>query len=247
MWLFMRYGVHVVDERVLPDLPVCIDLIVAASIPAMMLIMISRIVVPVTRRSSYRRKQFCMRPCSCMLRVITRLALLVIPVLIAACIHNIALAEEQVEAAASPKKPWGEFTVVEETSSMPWWQHVLLWVPNRFLDLIDVFRLDVGAGVSYGAVARISKYGQVGYRDMAPLSVRIGNFGREVPFMIERSSELGIGPAYLDSKDREVCPGEIGIGADIVLVGAYGGICAEELLDFLAGVFFLDVMGDDIK
>ncbi len=156
-------------------------------------------------------------------------------------------ADEKLEAAASPKKPWGEFTVVEETDSLPWWQHVLLWVPNRFLDLIDVFRFDVGAGVSYGAVARISKYGQVGYRDMAPMSLRIGDFGRDYPVLVERSSEFGIGPGYFDSKDRKICPGEVGVGADVFLVGAYGGICVEELLDFVAGIFFLDIMGDDFK
>lgn len=148
---------------------------------------------------------------------------------------------------ASPKRPWGEFTLEEseEHEAQPLWARILLWAPNRVLDFIDIFRVDVGVGPAYGAVARVTKYGQVGFRSVAPLSVRVGDFGRKVPVLLEHSSEMGIGPAYLESKDREVCASEIGIGADL-LIGAYAGICFEEVLDFAAGLFFLDVKGDDL-
>lgn len=151
------------------------------------------------------------------------------------------------EAAVSPKKPWGDFTVYEEKEESPWWRAVLLWIPNRVLDVVDIFRLDAGVGLSYGAVARISRYGQVGYRSMSPWSVRVGDFGRTAPVLLERSNEFGIGPGYVESKDRKVCPGEVGVGADVVLIGAYGGVCVEELLDFAAGLFFLDILGDDLR
>ena len=159
-------------------------------------------------------------------------------------------AEDQV--SASPKKPWGDFAIEsEETQSssnrQPWWAQILLWVPNRVLDLIDVVKLDVGAGMSFGAVARITKFGQFGYRSLSPLSVRVGLFGRKLPVLVEHSSEFGIGPGFLQSSERTVCKGEIGAGADLFIVGAYGGICVDELLDFVAGIFFLDVSGDDLK
>jgi hypothetical protein len=121
-----------------------------------------------------------------------------------------------------------------------------MWIPNRVLDFIDIFRVDVGVGPSFGAVARVTKYGEVGYRMMAPASLRVGDFGREMPIMVESSNEFGVSPLYVDSKDRTVCPGEIGLGADVFLVGAYGGLCVDEFADFLAGLFFIDLKDDDL-
>lgn len=165
--------------------------------------------------------------------------------------HLTGYEDDDQSVAVSPKKPWGDFTLSESSSgsskSTPWWARVLLWAPNRVLDFIDIFRVDVGAGPSIGAVLRFTKYGQVGYRMMAPLSVRVGAFGRRVPVLLERSNEIGAGPAFLESHDRKVCKGELGLGADLFIVGAYGGVCVEEVLDFVAGIFFFDVMRDDIR
>jgi hypothetical protein len=146
----------------------------------------------------------------------------------------------------SPKQPWGEFTPTEEHGGHPWWAAVLLWAPNRVLDLIDIFRVDIGVGPAVGAVVRITEYGQVGYRQMMPVSLRVGDFGRKFPAIVEHSNELGIGPAFLSSGEREVCTGELGLGADLLLVGGYGGICVEEFADFLAGLIFFDIMEDDL-
>jgi len=151
------------------------------------------------------------------------------------------------EAPASPRSPWGDFTVVEEESPRAWWEHALLWFPNRAMDFIDIFRVDVGVGPAYGGVLRLTEHGQMGYREMNPGSMRIGAFGRKAPYLIESSNEFGIGPGYVNSKDREVCKGEIGLGLDVVVVGAYAGICVEEVVDFVAGIFFLDLMGDDYR
>jgi hypothetical protein len=149
---------------------------------------------------------------------------------------------------ASPRDGWRSLPVAgtETDGEGPWWSQALLWIPNRVIDFLDIFKLDVGAGPAAGAVIRVTEYGQVGYRQMLPASVRVGLLGRRFPAMIEHSNELGIGPAFLDSKDRRVCPGEIGVGADLLFVGAYGGICADEFVDFLAGIFFLDLKDDDL-
>ncbi len=164
---------------------------------------------------------------------------------------EIAVADRRSdEVGASPRKPWGDFALNNEEEyqdSPPWWAQVLLWFPNRIMDLIDIFKVDVGVGPSFGAVVRVTKYGQVGYRSVSPLSVRVGLFGRSMPFMLEHSSEFGLGPGFVASHDRTVCKGELGAGADLFLVGAYGGVCVDEVIDFIAGIFFLDVSGDDIK
>lgn len=151
---------------------------------------------------------------------------------------------------ASPRQPWGDFALDQpenSSSKSPWWAQVLLWIPNRVMDFIDIFRADVGVGPSLGGVVRFTRYGQVGYRQMTPLSVRVGLFGRKAPVLLEHSSEFGVGPGFISSKDRSVCKAEVGLGADAFIAGAYAGVCVDEVLDFVAGLFFLDVSGDDIK
>jgi|LauGreDrversion4_2_1035121.scaffolds.fasta_scaffold50985_2 hypothetical protein len=146
----------------------------------------------------------------------------------------------------SPKEGWSKLEPIEKGEGSPIWSQILLWLPNRVLDLIDVFRIDVGVGPSFGAVVRATKYGEIGYRQMAPASLRVGDFGRQMPFLIESSNEFGVGPAYVNSSDRKVCPGEFGVGADLLVAGAYGGVCVDEFADFLAGIFFIDLKDDDI-
>lgn len=162
-------------------------------------------------------------------------------------VRVLSVSAQGEDVASSPKKPWGEFTIVEEKEGSPWWADVLLWVPNRALDAWDIFRVDVGAGPALGGVIRISKYAQAGYRRIAPASVRLGAFGRQAPALVEKSDEYGIGPGYVNSKERSVCAAEVGAGADLFLVSGYLGICGEEVVDFLAGIFFLDVSNDDIS
>lgn len=114
------------------------------------------------------------------------------------------------------------------------------------MDLIDVFRVDVGAGPAVGGVVRFTQSGQAGYRRMLPFSLRVGDFGRKAPFLVETDDEDGAGRKFKKSEDRELCVGEIGLGLDLGL-GAYAGICSEELLDFFAGIFFIDLEADDIQ
>ncbi len=147
---------------------------------------------------------------------------------------------------ASPKPGWGDFEVVEKDLSKPWWQQVLLWPVNRVLDVIDVVKFDVGVGTSFGGVARVTKYGQVGYRSVSPASLRVGNFGRRAPVMVESSNEFGAGPAFIASKDRDICKAEFGLGLDL-FVGGYVGICGDEVIDLVSGIFFLDTSDDDIR
>jgi|GEM_PF-2068682 len=147
----------------------------------------------------------------------------------------------------SPKDGWGDLVVVEEEKEpLPLYAEILLWPVNRILDLVDVVRVDVGAGASYGGVMRVTRQGSVGYRKVEPGSLRIGAFGRQSPFLLETENEFGVGQSYQFSEDREVCQAEFGIGLDIFL-GGYIGICPEGIVDFFAGLVFLDPDDDDIR
>jgi hypothetical protein len=145
----------------------------------------------------------------------------------------------------SPKEAWRDLEAVEVNDGTPWWAEVLLYIPNRVLDLIDVFRVDIGVGGSVGGVVRVTKYVQGGYRQMLPVSLRVGGFGRQFPVMVETSNEIGISPAFKQSADRDICEAEVGLGLDLFIAG-YGGLCLDEVADFVGGIFLVDLKGDDL-
>jgi hypothetical protein len=153
---------------------------------------------------------------------------------------------DQIEM--SPKPGWRglpEGRASSSDRSTPWWAEAILWIPNRLMDFIDIFRVDVGVGPAIGGVIRVTRHGQAGYRRMLPFSLRVGDFGRSSPVVIETDNERGSGSNFHQSIDRSVCNGELGLGLDLG-VGAYAGICSEELLDFFAGLIFIDLEDDDI-
>lgn len=135
--------------------------------------------------------------------------------------------------------------ISEVQSGASFFNKALLWLPNRVIDLLDIFHIDIGVGPSFGAVVRATDSGQVGYRVMSPASLRAGLNGRNLPVFIERGMEAGMGPTFVNSFGRDVCPGELGAGVDLFLVGGYGGVCFDEALDFLVGIFGFDMMEDD--
>ncbi len=160
---------------------------------------------------------------------------------------NFSYATSENSIEASPIRPWSDFKEGSQKEESSTFVKILLWPVNRVLDLIDMFKFDVGIGPSLGAVVRVTKFGQVGYRQMIPASLRVGNFGRTSPIQLEYGAEIGAGPLFAESSVRNTCPGEVGAGADLFLFGVYGGICLEEVLDFASGLFFIDLMDDDIK
>lgn len=151
------------------------------------------------------------------------------------------------DIATSPKPGWHRLPEhrSRRKRSSPWWADALLWIPNRVMDFVDIFRVDLGAGPAIGGVVRVSKYGQVGYRRMYPFSLRVGGFGRKIPFLIETTDERGAGDTFRQSTDRAVCEYELGLGVDLG-IGGYAGVCGAEIVDFFAGLLFIDLEADDI-
>ena len=123
---------------------------------------------------------------------------------------------------------------------------VIFYLPNRALDFWDIFRLDLGLGSSGGAVIRATRDGQFGYRYVEPSSFRLGARGRHFPFFIERSTEHGFGEDFQQSPNRHVTPYELGLGLDVILVGAYAGVSLDEFWDFITGWFLFDNKKDDL-
>lgn len=128
----------------------------------------------------------------------------------------------------------------------PLWKSALLYIPNRVLDFLDIFRFDVGVGPGAGAVLRMTKDGQLGYRREFPGSVRVGLRGRRVPVFLDTHDESGAGTTFRQSPDRQVQPAEFGVGVDILIGGAYIGADLGAVGDFCLGVFGVDLADDDL-
>ena len=123
----------------------------------------------------------------------------------------------------------------------------LLYLPNRILDLLDIFRADLGIGPATGAVVRLTRWGQIGIRSFSPGSLRLGLAGRRLPIFIERTSEFGVGPGFLNSTERPVTALELGGSVDLLLVGLSLGLSVDELADFVLGVLGIDFKDDDLQ
>ena len=121
----------------------------------------------------------------------------------------------------------------------------LLYIPNRILDIVDIFKVDVGVGPATGGVLRLTKYAQMGYRHFYPGSFRFGLNGRDYPVFIEDRDERGFGPNFVASPERNITPAEIGVGLDVLVVGGYFGVSLDQMVDFIAGLVGLDPEGDD--
>lgn len=132
------------------------------------------------------------------------------------------------------------------SAGRPFWKSALLYIPNRVLDFVDIFRFDIGVGPSAGAVLRLSKDGQLGYRRQLPGSVHVGLRGRRVPFFLETHDESGVGTRFRQTPDRQVQPAEFGAGIDVLLVGVYAGVDLGAVGDFCLGIFGVDLADDDL-
>lgn len=152
--------------------------------------------------------------------------------------------------ATPPASPTADATVEEEHS----WGHVLLWyLPNRVLDLLDVFRARVRVGPGFAVGARVTE----------PVSVYLGSYASVYaglpgprrggafvsPVGIETKSGIGLSLADI-SVEGGVGPDysstEVGVSLHALLVGVDIGFDPIELLDFVTNIIGIDLRDDDI-
>ncbi len=172
--------------------------------------------------------------------------------------------EEQIELNPFEKRVY----------SSPGWRigmAVLMWLPNRLLDLADCFSLGVGLGVDVGFNAQVTQLCRFGastggyslidwtYRRQVGFAVQSG---WDISFLwfgvedIVRDNVTGTMKPYwidavgiqmpFDSAYASGCRDYWAIGAEIGLfsnVRAY--IHPIEIADFICGLFFIDVISND--
>jgi hypothetical protein len=130
---------------------------------------------------------------------------------------------------------------------------IVMYIPNRILDVFDIVRLRVRVGPGAAVDARATEVASAFVGSYASVYVGLpGPRNRplpKLPFGFESRSGIqasvidatatgGIGPDY--------GPAEIGVGVQALIVGVDVGIEPLEILDLLAGFFFIDLRNDDL-
>jgi hypothetical protein len=131
---------------------------------------------------------------------------------------------------------------------------VLMYLPNRIFDLFDIVRLRAKVGPGFGLGMRITE----------PVSVYLGSHASvyaglpgprqepEIPIPVGVETHSGLTLSVWDATfdaggvGPEYSPTEIGVNAHLLLVGADVTVDPVEIVDFLFGVFGVDISGDDL-
>ncbi len=130
---------------------------------------------------------------------------------------------------------------------------VLLYLPNRIFDLIDIFRFRVRVGPGLGLGIRVTE----------PLSIYAGSHAAiyaglpgprqspSIPLPVGAEAVAGgkisllNGVFSADTSSRHSFT-EIGVETQLGIVGVDLGIDPIEILDFVTGFFFIQIREDDL-
>lgn len=160
-----------------------------------------------------------------------------------------------VGGAADPVPEWAEeMAPVQQEDPAPGLPTKILWyLPNRALDLLDVFRLRAKVGPGLGAGARVTDVASF-YAGRSH-AVYAGPPGPRhpdrVPALIGLEQKRGLVILGVDATDSLLYPpeysfDEIGLDVHLLFLGAEVGVSPAEGVDFLYGWFGSDPRGDDL-
>jgi hypothetical protein len=116
------------------------------------------------------------------------------------------------------------------------------YIPNLVMDFLDIFKLNISAGKGTGANLRFTRMLEAGYADYD--AKRYGLNGRDQPVYDEAITEKGVGIVGITVGELARDPYELGL----TLHTEAGFEIAANLrsaLDFLTGIFLIDLEGDD--
>jgi hypothetical protein len=140
-----------------------------------------------------------------------------------------------------------------DSSSHGFGHRLLLWIPNRLFDVLDVVRLRVRAGPGISASVRATEAADVALGGHATVFAGLpGPRGvRRIPWPVGLETYAGLEVSLADlgtEDDRHgprYAPLEAGLGAQLGLVGLDVGVDPFDAVDLVAGILFLDPRGDD--
>jgi len=174
-------------------------------------------------------------------------------VALALCASLTAVSAEVPPPPPAPPPPPPEQPVYREEGHS-FGHKLLLYIPNRIFDALDIVRARVrlGPGLAFGVRAtRLTDLYMGSYA-----SVYVGLPGPrqwpKIPWPAGVESRSGLAASLADATVSGPGTGpdysatEIGGGVHAVLVGAEVGVDPLEALDLVLGVLFIDISGDDL-
>lgn len=129
---------------------------------------------------------------------------------------------------------------------------VLMYIPNRVFDVLDVLRLRVRLGPGMSVGARVTKpLGVfVGAHTTGYVGLRGSRGAPEIPWPLGSENNSGarvtvIGEAHGSDDAPVIDPLEVGVEAQAVALGLNIAVETFEILDLAAGLLFIDLCDDD--
>ncbi len=125
---------------------------------------------------------------------------------------------------------------------------LLLYLPNRVLDLLDVVRFGVNVGPGLGVDVQATDALRAAI--ISYVSVGIGyQTLRHLPIQVGPEASFGVGP--LGARGGAILPWhrsgwDVRIELYLLLIGAHVAIEPMEVVDFVTGIIGIDVAGDDL-
>lgn len=152
-------------------------------------------------------------------------------------------------APAEGRAAEADDSVVEPISLM---HRLVMYVPNRVLDVFDVVRLRVRIGPGVAVDVRATQVAAAFAGSYASLYVGLpGPRNRVMPKLpVGVESRSGVQASVADATvtggvGPDYGPAEIGVGVQALFVGVDIGVDPLEILDLVAGIFFIDLRNDD--
>jgi len=124
---------------------------------------------------------------------------------------------------------------------------VLMYIPNRVIDIFDMARFGVDVGPGIGLDGQATDALQA--RAIAQTSVGAGLQSlRHSPIQTGVQSAISVGPVGGDGQvgGWYRSPTDIRLGAHAAIVGAHAAVDPVEIADLVLGFVFIDIRDDDL-
>jgi len=120
----------------------------------------------------------------------------------------------------------------------------LYYPVNRFLDFVDIFRVNVGFGCGFGVNVRLTELAEIGFSQYE--TTRFGLKGRIFPVYQENIDEAGFALFGYVNGCLQRDPTEVGFDLHLGIIGVEAAISLAEVADFFAGIILIDPQCDDL-
>lgn len=130
---------------------------------------------------------------------------------------------------------------------------ILMYLPNRIMDVLDIVRLNARVGPGFGVGARATTVLDVFLGSYLGIYVGLpGPRQKPVPpmpvgFVSHSGVEISTGEAKIEGGEGpDYSPTEFGADVHLLLVGLDVAVDPVEVIDFVTGLFALEVRKDDM-